>query len=608
MKVRSILILLSSILALPIGAQDAGSRPSYGPVSLNLGEDIDASITVLSGSYRLSEDGGSGTAPRRPTLVIELERDAELEISVRSRRNVAMVAWGPDGRRHGSGGAGRAAELRIANAQAGRYVIWVGLESGQFENARLEAAARPIGRESAVPPVVDEPPTQQEPATDGPRRPDLPGTGTVESPGRRSGNLAQRAQIVRLRLPGGEIQDHDYSLWTATYGDHWPGPLVSQSPGGAIYVGWTTAGGFAKVGTLSDDLAYGRDLVSQRRRTLLDLIAHQGGFTVLWSEYETVDQGSWSSRNHHTLFVTDFDASGRRRWETILVQARDYDEEGDQGLDDDFGRAASLARHGTVTAAYFNTLRRWADGVVHQSEYLAFVDSQGRVLDHTPEWSDRPYPAGFSWGVSHSFRPHFVYDGSRYILATSGDAYPRGMIVSAYDPTSFATVDRVVDELPESPAGVAYQSLPVSTGGIATNDGTTLVLFDSRQGQTFYDVVGFSVTADGAIRGPFNISRSPRVNERIPRPAAFGEHFLVVYGVDSSDMVQGYPSFHPTQDSVESYAMVVDASGRIVEEPVELTVTYRPRARLRTLPDGSVVFIDVPPNGGGEVNVVRFRP
>lgn len=488
-------------------------------------------------------------------------------------------------------------EITISNPSEGRYDIWVGTYVAADRapaTLRSFVSGGDAGFSSSA---------GSETRPDGASAADDPGNAFTGG-----GPIAARSELVQITLPGGEIRDHDYWAWTLAFSDTPRGPVISQAAGGEIYVAWTTESGYGKVGVLNPDLTFRREIVSALGRYVQDILAHENGFTVLWSGYEEEGSEEWGYRDdHHTLYVSDFDRNGRRRWDTVLVQAYEYEREGDQGPGGD-GSDAHLMRQGSTTAAYFTTYRMWDDGVVHQSEYLAFIDEDGRILEYQPEWSNEPIRRGFSWSVSHSFRPHFVFDGERYILATSGDAYPRGMVVRTYDPDEDRQIERVVNELPPSPEGVAYQDLPISTGGAATTDGRTLVLFDSRQRGRSADIVGFTVNRSGTITGPISVTNTPGVSERIPRPARLGSRFLVLYGVDTDEFADGRRDMFPEPHEMESYAMVVDSSGGIVEGPERLAVEYEPRSPVRTLADGSVVFIDTIAAGGGLVNIVRVRP
>ncbi|MCB1140205.1 MAG: hypothetical protein KDK23_15700, partial [Leptospiraceae bacterium] len=189
------------------------------------------------------------------------------------------------------------------------------------------------------------------------------------------------------------------------------------------YLIWTDAGRNGRISLLSADLSrIERNVAKISGRRIADAVYDGKGFVLLTIEWS----GSGKKLNEHTAHIEAYNPDGKLRFRTRIVGTLEYKKEGDQGIDTTFG-TFNLQWSGKVYAAYFSTYRKWDDGVVHQSEYLALFDEKGNLQKNA-----NGNPEGWNWNVSHSFRPRMVWDGKRFLMSTVGDAYPRGLVVQHY--------------------------------------------------------------------------------------------------------------------------------------------------------------------------------
>ncbi|MEQ9366603.1 MAG: ankyrin repeat domain-containing protein, partial [Leptospirales bacterium] len=336
--------------------------------------------------------------------------------------------------------------------------------------------------------------------------------------------LASDARKFSVKVPGGHLLGASANpAYTYAMSDGSPAPKLVTGPDGELYLGYNDADSNARVVLLGENFRIERSIVQIKGKRLEDFVADDDGVALLLTEFDSEQKQNYISRQHHTAHIEKFTSKGRAIFRTRIVGTREYKQEGDQGIDTTFGTFSIVHDASEDTyATYFSTYRRWDDGITHQSEYLALFDG-----DHGERRmrSDRANPEGFTWNVSHSFRPRFVHDGERFVMATVGDAYPRGFVVQFFPQGKRELPVKV----PKAKPGETYQYVPVSTGDLYARDEQTWIVFDSAVGKSDYDIALALVEGD-SVGKPIYLTNTNRSRERIPRIVPFGrEHFLVLW-------------------------------------------------------------------------------
>ena len=399
--------------------------------------------------------------------------------------------------------------------------------------------------------------------------------------------LAGGARKIALRLPSGHMLSGDTNpSYTYAMSDGVPAPKLIQGPDDEFYVGYNDAESGARLLLLGDDFQVKKEIVHIKNKRLEDLAADDDGVALLLTEFDIVTKNGRESRNFHTAHIEKYAPNGRAIFRTRLVGTREYTKEGDQGIDIYFANFNIVFDEDDDFAAYFTTYRRWDDGVVHQSEYLAFVDAddgERRMRD------DGKNAEGFWWNVSHSFRPRFVYDGERYVMATVGDAYPRGFVVQFFP----VGKRHMPVKVPKAGPGETYQYVPVSTGDLYSRNRTTFITFDSAVGRGDYDIGLVRVQGD-TVSEPIYLTNTRTTRERIPRIVGYGtDRMLIAWMNDSGSAKQ---KWFPTMNTMSMQAALLDNNGKVIAQPTDFGAkgqfAMRAAARFFTLPDGRVGWLN----------------
>lgn len=402
-------------------------------------------------------------------------------------------------------------------------------------------------------------------------------------------SLAAGARKISVKVPDGHLMGASTtSRYTHAMSDGAPAPKLVIGPDGELYLGYNDAQSNARVALLRKDLRLKRMLVQLQGKRLEDLAADDDGVALLLTEFDSKRKNNYVQRNHHTAHIEKYDSrNGRAIFRTRIVGAREYTKEGDQGVDTTFG-TFSIAYDGDDSyATYFSTYRRWDDGITHQSEYLALFDAddgERRMRD-----DGRKSPQGFTWNVSHSFRPRFVHDGERFVMATVGDAYPRGFVVQF-----FPEGERELPvKVPKAKPGETYQYVPLSTGDLYARDETSWIVFDSAVGRSTYDI-GLIRVDEAKPSKPVFITNTNRSRERIPRLAPYGrDHLLVLWMKDAGPAKS---KWHPAMKTMSLEGAMVDSRGRVVSKAATFGAkgqfALRSAARMFQLPDGRVGWVN----------------
>ena len=400
--------------------------------------------------------------------------------------------------------------------------------------------------------------------------------------------MAAGARKIAMRVPNGHLMGGTQNpAYTSAMSDGNPAPKLVIGPDQKMYLGYNDAESGARVAVLNADFSIARELVKISGKRVEDFLVDSDGIALLLTEFDSERKQNYIDRKFHTAHIEKYNLSGRVVFRTRIVGTREYKKEGDQGIDTYFGNF-NIASDGDDTyATYFSTYRRWDDGVTHQSEYLALFDADDGKQRMREGGRG---PEGFTWNVSHSFRPRFVHDGERYVMATVGDAYPRGFVVQ-----SFPNRGRELPvPVPKAAAGETYQYVPVSTGDLYARNKTTYIAFDSAVGRSDYDIGLVISGEDGAISKPIYITNTPRSRERIPRVAPYGDDRLLVLWM--TDTGAAKDKWFPNMQSMALEGAIIDNAGRVISQPSAFGTKgqfqLRAAARMFQLPGGQVGWVN----------------
>ncbi|MCW7480020.1 ankyrin repeat domain-containing protein [Leptospira kanakyensis] len=401
-----------------------------------------------------------------------------------------------------------------------------------------------------------------------------------------TGKIAESTERISIKIP----TDHSYLTttsisYTNAMSDGSPAPKLVYVKSGEYYLSYNDGGSNGKIVSLDSNFKIIKELVSLKNFRIEDTIADSNGLTVLLSAFEIEKKGNYETKNFHTAYINQYSTSGKLNFSTKIVGTKEYKNVGDQGIDTTFGTLTLTKTADNNYATYFSTYRKWDDGVTHQSEYLALFDNAGKRIFK----SDGKTPEGFTWNVSHSFRPRFINDGKQLVMVTVGDAYPRGLVVDSF-PSRKRELPIVV---PKAGANETYQYVPISTGDLYAKDGTTWITFDSNLNRSSYDI-GLIIKVNDGLSEPIYLTSTTKQRERIPRIVPYGKDHLFVMWMaeDGTEKDKWFPKI--TKMNLET--CLIQKDGTIVSKPQSFGsgkgFTFRAAARFFHLPDGRFGWVN----------------
>lgn len=397
--------------------------------------------------------------------------------------------------------------------------------------------------------------------------------------------------ITSLKLPAAHALGNDSNpIYTYSMSDATPAPELLFINDRA-YLIWTDSNSNGRISLLKPDLSsVEKDLVQLRNRRIGDAVTDGKSITLLTLEWQTVKNG----KELHTAHLESYSTTGRALFRTKVVGTLNYDKEGSQGILSAFS-TFNLGWSGKEYATYFTTYRKWDDGVVHQSEYLALFDRNGKPM------MDGNRPAGWTWNVSHSFRPRISWDGQRFLMSTVGDAYPRGLVIQSYPSTG----REVAIEVPKAAPGETYQDVVISTGDVYGKDGRGWIVFDSRLNRKDYDIGMIRTDKDGKPGSTIWITGTSEARERIPRIQPLGQNLLLAWAVDGSGN-SPQRAWNPVTGDMKTQLAVVDPDGEILVPAFYVPARIRGATRLFQFPNGDVGWINDATAQARQMEIVRI--
>ncbi|WP_244241292.1 ankyrin repeat domain-containing protein [Leptospira perdikensis] len=398
--------------------------------------------------------------------------------------------------------------------------------------------------------------------------------------------IAERTERISVKIPS----DHSYftaapTSYTNAMSDGIPAPKLVYINSDNYFLAYNDGDSNGRIVSLNSNFKILRELVSLKNFRIEDTIADSNGLTVLLSAFDIEKKRNSESKNFHSAYINQYTTSGDLIFSTKIVGTKEYKKVGDQGIDTVFGTLTLIKTADNNYATYFSTYRKWDDGVTHQSEYLALFDHGGkRILK-----SDGKSPEGFTWNVSHSFRPRFINDGNQLVMVTVGDAYPRGLVVDSF-PLRKRELPIVV---PKAGPNETYQYVPISTGDLYSRDGQTWITFDSNIDRSSYDI-GLLIKSNGILSKPIYLTNTSKQRERIPRIVPFGKEYLFLMWMtdDGNDKDKWFPKI----SKMGLEACIIQKDGTIISKPESFGpgngLYFRSAARFFHLPDGRFGWVN----------------
>jgi len=399
--------------------------------------------------------------------------------------------------------------------------------------------------------------------------------------------LFSKREIISIRLPQEHLNKDKIDLtYTYAMSNGNPAPKLIAKDSSTFYLAYNDSNSNGIILQLDSQFKVINTTFHFKNKRIEDFALDKKGIILLLTEFDIKPNAKYLDLQFHTAHIQKISFDGKSIFNTKIVGTKTYDKVGDQGIDTTFGNFNIAISPNGDYSTYFSTYRKWDDGVVHQSEYLAFFDSAKgeRILNDSGK-----YPLGFTWNVSHSFRPIFASDGKNLILATTGDAYPRGLVVQEFP----AGKRDLPIEVAKAKPGETYQYVPVSTGDIYAVDGKAWITFDSSYNRSDYDI-GLVIREDGKSSKPIYLTNSKTKQSRIPRIIPYTKDaFLVLWMNDSGPSKS---KWFPYMKNMSLAGAIIDKDGNIISQEDSLdpkgNLRFRSSSKLFRLPDGRLGWIN----------------
>ncbi len=414
--------------------------------------------------------------------------------------------------------------------------------------------------------------------------------------------IAEKTERISVKLP----TDHSYLAatsisYTNAMSDGAPAPKLVYIESGEYFLAYNDANSNGKIVTLDPNFKMIKEIVSLKSFRIEDILADSNGITVLLTAFDIEKKGNYESKNFHSAYINQYATSGKLNFSTKIVGTKEYKKVGDQGIDTTFGTLTLAKTADNDYATYFSTYRKWDDGVTHQSEYLALFDKAGKRMMKP----DGKSQEGFTWNVSHSFRPRFINDGKQLVMVTVGDAYPRGLVVDSF-PSKKRELPIVV---PKAGPNETYQYVPISTGDLYAKDGTTWITFDSNLDRSSYDI-GLLIKSNEGLSKPIFLTNTTKQRERIPRIVPLGkDHLFLMWMTDDGTEKD---KWFPKIAKMNLEACLIKKDGTIISKPQNFGsgkgLSFRAAARFFYLPDGRFGWVNDLTGLADQLEIVLISP
>ncbi|NPV02668.1 MAG: hypothetical protein HPY53_14945 [Brevinematales bacterium] len=401
--------------------------------------------------------------------------------------------------------------------------------------------------------------------------------------------------ISPLKFPPGSM------AYAMISDDGVPDAVLQFAPDGTAYIGFSDSEHNSYIYKLDSEMQPGdKPLIMIKHKRLENFVITENGFGIAAADFFYDPEAQYDYFNY--LYFYQYSMAGKKLHENFIVGCGIWENEGDQSYG---GDGTDIAWSGELYALYFTTFRKWDDGVVHESEYLTYINPDGEQLR-----DEDGIMNGWTWNTSHSFRPHIEYyaKDSKWMLATMGDAYPMGLVTEIIhkDPTDYSkkilsqVIYKVDIELGDN-------DTHVSIGDTMIVDKGMLIVADNKENLPGYDLCMFYQYPDGTYKGPIMLTKTPMNFERMPKVAKYGDNYLIAWAeeVEEGNVYYDQGEFMGFPDAV-CYAMVVSPDGKVIIPAQKLDVHFRGNTEFFNYDNGDIGWIDST-QSDHTLNIIRLK-
>jgi hypothetical protein len=273
------------------------------------------------------------------------------------------------------------------------------------------------------------------------------------------------------------------------------------------------------------------------------------------------------ARGTDELALVELDASGGETTNVMLTGQSDHDLIGSEWYSYSPQFAADGGRlhwTGTQYVAYFPIFRRWPDNIAHTGDTLRFLSQAGVQAG-----------GGWSWGCSHSLDVR---------LAQSGDTVAPVCLSDCYAQKAILHSDSKV--ISAEPSGNCGGSSSAALGGLVPQAGAFWLTYLSPEGRSSKDVGLAKLALDGTLQETSWLTDNA-VDESGAHLAAF-----------EGGLLAGW------KEGSVHYLAQLDATGTIVDGPMEIAASFRDKDDFFAFPNGDVGWVWP---DGASFTVYRYR-
>lgn len=344
--------------------------------------------------------------------------------------------------------------------------------------------------------------------------------------------------------------------------------------------------------------------------TLYDLVATEWGFVLYHST-----SGDGSGRSHLAGYHSDYTL----RFNLTIIGNHNAPKQGktqlcffDGGCSPYFGMAAQYKpnngrlsyANGKIQLTYtpYNNFNAGADGVDgHTGDHYVILDVNG----------DKPQIAS-AWSSSHSCIQSTLFDGTHFVAAALGDAYPQNIkinvinvdsvgtyidpILGYHTTVSYTAVDFFSEIVPGDGAGNSCGRM----GGLSFNGKTYAMVYSIKPCTTKYgstELNEFGV-ATFEIENHKVVNRQKHIVHGIEgrnivnlRAAQYGKNLLAVFSINEGEVGSNGQPWQGLSMNYKNYMVLLDYEGNALTEVLQVDETvYSMNDEMRVLHDGTVIW------------------
>ena len=344
--------------------------------------------------------------------------------------------------------------------------------------------------------------------------------------------------------------------------------------------------------------------------SLYDLVATEWGFVLFYSTF---------SNGTARCFLRGYFSDYSERFSFTVVDNPNNPKQGktqlcfyDNSCTPYFGMAAQYKPNNgrlsyangkiQLTYAPYNNFNAGADGTDgHTGDHYIILDVNG----------DKPQIAS-SWSSSHSCIQSTLFDGTYFVAAALGDAYPQNIKINVINVDTVGTyIDPVLgyhtrisntakDLFPEIIPGDGAGNSCGRMGGLSFNGKTYAIVYSVKpcktsMGQTElneFGVVTFEVQNHAVANVQRHVVHGIEGKNIVNlRAVQYGKNLLCVFSENSRDVGMSGQPWQGISYDYKNYMVLLDYEGNALTEVLEVNETvYSMNDEMRVLHDGTVIW------------------